>query len=67
MNQPGHLVDGMPTVLQLTRAKYPARRNGSKKFEDYSFGRSELRASLPRKGLDAAQTITISIKQQISE
>ena len=30
VNQPGHLVDVMPTVLQVTGAKYPAMRNGSK-------------------------------------
>ncbi len=30
VHQPGHLVDVMPTVLQVTGAKYPAVRNGSK-------------------------------------
>ncbi len=30
VNQPGHLVDIMPTVLQVIQAKYPATRNGAK-------------------------------------
>ena len=30
VHQPGHLVDIMPTVLQVTNAKYPATRGGAK-------------------------------------
>ena len=29
-HQPGHLVDVMPTLLQVTGSKYPAMRNGAK-------------------------------------